>query len=92
MLIFLHILPTPPYTVAIGRTASLCPFQKKSMFARPANVGCKSFPPRATLSGTNRRKPLYARSGLKARSGSISQYISSYVPPVTAAVCGRALP
>jgi hypothetical protein len=34
--IFLHILSTPLYTIAITQAASLCPIQKKSVVAHPA--------------------------------------------------------
>jgi hypothetical protein len=35
---FLHILPAALHTIAIAREASLCPFQKHFVFARPAMV------------------------------------------------------
>jgi hypothetical protein len=50
--LFLHILPAPLHIIAIAWVASLCPFQKEFVVARPATVaqkfyfivGSKSFP------------------------------------------------
>jgi hypothetical protein len=41
--VFLHIISAPLYTFAIACEASLCPFQKKFVVARPTILAQKVF-------------------------------------------------
>jgi hypothetical protein len=81
--IFLHILPVPPYTFTIARSASLCRFQKSlALLLQPSlseiftsSSALRVFLPRASLSEPNKCKSLGVRSELKAGCGSTSQLL-----------------